>query len=98
MSAVATVSQQRHARATERPDRWWIQPLLIVLVLTSFSIYALWAALQNGHYYVAPYLSPFYSPCLAANCEHPTLPLFGAWWNLSPAFLVLGLPVGFRAA
>ena len=99
MSAVAAVESvgQRAARATERLDRWWVQPLLIVLVLTSFSVYALWAALQNAHYYAPPYLSPFYSPCLAQNCAHPTLPLFGSWWNLSPAFLVLGIPLGFRA-
>ena len=44
-----------------------------------------WAALQNANYYAAPYLSPFYSPCLAANCAHVTLPLIGSWWNLSPA-------------
>jgi len=80
----------------ERVDRWWIEPLLIVSVLTFFSIYALWAALQNGFYYAAPYLSPFYSPCLAQNCAHPELPLIGSWWNLSPAFLVLGVPLGFR--
>ncbi len=71
--------------------------MLIVTVLTLFSIYALWAALQNGFYYADPYLSPFYSPCLAQNCAHPTIPLFGQWWNLSPAFLVLGIPLGFRA-
>src|SRR6266567_7902281 len=99
MATVAAVESvgARTARGTERVDRWWIQPLLIVLVLTSFSIYALWAALQNANYYAPPYLSPFYSPCLAANCEHPTLPVIGSWWNLSPAFLVLWAPLGFRA-
>jgi hypothetical protein len=99
MSAVATAESvgERVPRTTERHDRWWVQPVLIVLVLTGFSIYALWAALQNANYYVAPYLSPFYSPCLAQNCAHPTLPIFGSWWNLSPAFLVLGIPLGFRA-
>src|SRR5438132_933007 len=81
---------------TERRDAWWVAPLVVVLVLGSFSVYALWAALQNGHYFTPPYLSPFYSPCLAANCEHPTLPLIGSWWNLSPAFLVLWAPLGFR--
>src|ERR1700738_2959514 len=99
MSAVAVVESvgERAAPATARLDRWWIQPLLVVVVLTSFSIYALWAALQNAYYYVDPYLSPFYSPCLAQNCQHVTLPLLGSWWNLSPAFLVLGIPLGFRA-
>jgi hypothetical protein len=98
MSAVGVAESigERPARTTERVDRWWVQPLLIVLVLTSFSVYAMWAALQNANYYAAPYLSPFYSPCLAQNCAHPTLPLLGGWWNLSPAFLVLGAPLGFR--
>jgi hypothetical protein len=99
MSAVAAVESvgERTAPPAERRDRWWIQPLLVVVVLTLFSIYALWAALQNAYYYVDPYLSPFYSPCLAQNCLHATLPLIGGWWNLSPAFLVLGVPLGFRA-
>jgi hypothetical protein len=99
MSAAAAVESAGGpgTRATDRLDRWWIQPLLVVLVLTSFSIYALWAALQNANYYADPYLSPFYSPCLAQNCQHATLPLIGGWWNLSPAFLVLGIPLGFRA-
>ena len=94
-SAVSVAERQRAAR-TERRDAWWVQPLIIVLVLGSFGVYALWAALQNGNYFVPPYLSPFYSPCLAANCEHPTLLLIGSWWNLSPAFLVLWAPLGFR--
>jgi len=81
---------------TERVDRWWVQPLLVVLVLGGFSIYAFLAAVQNANYFAEPYLSPFYSPCLAQNCVHPTIPILGQWWNLSPAFLVLGLPLGFR--
>jgi hypothetical protein len=84
------------APRSERVDRWWVQPLLVVLVLTAFSAYALWAALQNANYYAPPYLSPFYSPCLTTTCEHVTLPLIGGWWFLSPAFLVLGVPLGFR--
>src|SRR6202165_1830173 len=99
MSAVAAVESvgERTVPRSERHDRWWIQPLLVGLVLTSFSVYALWAALQNANYFVDPYLSPFYSPCLAQNCLHSTLPIIGSWWNLSPAFLVLGIPLGFRA-
>ena len=83
--------------ATLRADVWWLEPLLVVLVLGSFAVYSTWAALQNAHYYVAPYLSPFYSPCLAANCSHVSIPLIGSWWNLSPAFLILWIPGGFRA-
>ncbi|HEX9125769.1 MAG TPA: succinate dehydrogenase [Methylomirabilota bacterium] len=83
--------------ATLRTDGWWLEPLGVALLLGSFGVYATWAALQNAHYYVAPYLSPFYSPCLATSCRHVSLPLIGSWWNLSPAFLVLWIPGGFRA-
>jgi hypothetical protein len=64
--------------------------------LGGFAVYATWAAFQNAHYYAAPYLSPFYSPCISENCVHRTLPLIGSWWNLSPAFLILWIPGGFR--
>jgi hypothetical protein len=83
--------------ATLRADAWWVEPLMVIILLGSFGVYATWAALQNAHYYVAPYLSPFYSPCLATSCQHVSLPLVGSWWNLSPAFLVLWIPGGFRA-
>ncbi len=82
---------------SERRDAWWREPLTVAVVLGSFGAYSLWAAFQNAYYYAAPYLSPFYSPCITANCEHVTLPLIGSWWNLSPAFLVLWIPLGFRA-
>ena len=42
----------------------------MTLLLGGFCVYATWAAFQNAHYYAAPYLSPFYSPCLARNCQH----------------------------
>ncbi len=95
-SSAGVVERQAGALRTERRDNWWLQPLIVVVVLGSFGVYALWAALQNGNYYAPPYLSPFYSPCLTANCAHPELPLIGSWWNLSPAFLVLWAPLGFR--
>ena len=85
-----------HVR-TLRKDNWWVEPLMVVVVLGGFAIYSTWAALQNGNYYVEPYLSPFYSPCVSANCAHVTLPLIGSGWNLSPAFLILWVPGGFRA-
>jgi len=83
--------------AARRQDAWWVEPLIVVTVLTSFSIYAFWAAVQNANYYAAPYLSPFYSPCISASCAHQTLPIVGSWWSLSPAFLILWIPLGFRA-
>jgi hypothetical protein len=85
------------AGLTLRKDAWWIEPLSVAAVLLSFGIYATWAALQNANYYAAPYLSPFYSPCLSTTCEHVSIPLIGSWWNISPAFLILWIPGGFRA-
>ena len=81
---------------TLRRDAWWVEPLLIVLGLGGFIVYSTWAALQNAHYYAPPYLSPFYSPCIAANCQHVTVQLVGKWWNWSPAFLILWAPGLFR--
>jgi hypothetical protein len=85
-----------------RWDAWWVEPALIVLVLSAFIVYSTWAALQNAHYYAAPYLSPFYSPCLSTDCQHVTVPLLGRMPALpilgvvSPAFLILWGPAVFR--
>jgi hypothetical protein len=84
-------------RKTLRRDRWWVAPVITVVVLGAFTIYATWAALVNRDYFADPYLSPFYSPCLAANCRYADVKLFGSWWRLSPAILVLPFPLLFRA-
>jgi hypothetical protein len=84
------------SRAPQRLDAWWVQPAVTVAVLGAFVLYATWAGLQNANYYAAPYLSPFYSPCLSANCAHVTVPLIGSWWKWSPAILILWAPGGFR--
>ena len=57
---------------TLRQDRWWVQPVITVAVLTSFVIYATWAAFQKGNYFVGNFgaheiISPFDSPCLTAT-------------------------------
>jgi len=78
--------QERSFGATMRRDAWWIQPALTALVLGSFGIYATWAAWVGVHYEWGPYLSPFYSPYIKTT-----------WWPLSPAFLILVFPLGFRA-
>jgi hypothetical protein len=84
------------SEATGRTDAWWLPPLVTAVVLSAFVAYATWAALVNADYYSDPYLSPFYSPCLAANCEHTTWSIVGDWWTLSPALLILPIPLGFR--
>lgn len=83
-----------------RRDRWWLAPAGTAAGLLTFVVYSTWRAFANGDYYAAPYVSPFYSPCLAENCEPmkggADWHLFGSWWSLSPALLVLIFPLGFR--
>ena len=83
---------------TLRRDRWWLPPLATFVVFLAFVVYATWRAFSGSHYYAAPYLSPFYSPCLTENCVEGSADFgepFG-WWDLSPALLVLIFPLGFR--
>ena len=59
---------------TLRRDRWWIGPVITVLVLSGFAAISTWAAFRGNNYYVGPrmgrdYLSPFYSPCIAQICH-----------------------------
>jgi hypothetical protein len=89
--------------ATLRQDRWWLQPVLTVSVLTAFVIYSTWAAFQNKDYYTSAIslhrdlISPFYSPCLARSCvSGSTIGFTFHGYNLSPALLILIFPLGFR--
>jgi hypothetical protein len=50
--------------ATDRRDLWWIDPLLTLLVLSAFVIYATLRAVMNRYYEVGELISPFYSPNL----------------------------------
>ncbi|WP_137993545.1 hypothetical protein [Streptomyces vilmorinianum] len=83
-----------------RTDRWWLAPAATAAGLLAFVVYSTWRALANSDYYAAPYVSPFYSPCLAENCvpmkDGPNWEIFGSWWGLSPALLILVFPLGFR--
>ena len=45
-----------------------MQPAITVAVLLAFVVYSTWRAFENGYYYSSPYISPFYSPCIATNC------------------------------
>ena len=89
---------QRGFGRTMRRDAWWVQPAIVVLILTSFIVYAQWAALQGDHYAFGNYLSPFYSPLLVGD---PAFSWFGArpdWWPawISPALIILPFPALFR--
>ncbi|HXQ60685.1 MAG TPA: hypothetical protein VN796_00055 [Acidimicrobiales bacterium] len=85
-------------RRTLRPDRWWVRPILTGTVLAVAAGYSAWAAWQTTDYTAGPYISPIFSPCLAAVCgRHADVVLLGPWWRLSPALVVVGFPIGLRA-
>src|ERR1700676_1057794 len=73
---------------TLRRDSWWAETIPVVLLLGGFGIYATLRAFEGRFYEWGPYLSPFYSPLID---EHHR------WWKLSPAILILGGPLSFRA-
>jgi hypothetical protein len=77
-----------------------LEPLLILLGLSGFIVYATWSAFQGEFYYWGPYLSPFYSPEFFGDSPHSWFGPRPAWWPqwllFSPAFLILWAPGGFR--
>ncbi|MDQ6829462.1 MAG: succinate dehydrogenase [Gemmatimonadota bacterium] len=83
-----------------RRDAWWVQPLVTAIILTSFIVYATWAAFQNAHYTFGPYLSPFYSPEIFGDSPHawfgPKPAAWPGWLPFSPALLILPFPGLFR--
>jgi hypothetical protein len=85
---------------TMRRDAWWIQPAVVFVILSSFLIYATWAAFQNAHYEYGNYLSPFYSPLLMGDSPNAWFGPKPGWWPtllpFSPALLILPFPAGFR--
>lgn len=90
--------EQRSFGQTLRRDAWWVQPLLVFLALSTFVVYATWAAFQGNHYEWGPYISPFYSPLLFGDSAHSWFGARPTWlpvW-ISPALLILWVPAGFR--
>ncbi|MDA8310086.1 MAG: hypothetical protein M0Z46_05650 [Actinomycetota bacterium] len=88
---------------TLRRDRWWVQPLVTVAILTAFVVYATWAVFVNKDYYVGvtmhrDLISPFYSPCIAISCVPGArgTDIVFTWWHITPALIVIGGPLGFR--
>lgn len=98
--------------ATQRTDRWWVEPLLTGAGFLAFVLYSTWAAFQGAHYAYGGYLSPFYSPLLfvdpsaagAGPLEHAWFGVWPDWLRAiwppfvptSPALLILAGPLSFR--
>jgi hypothetical protein len=96
-SGVSGPTRARIPERTLRTDRWWVYPLTTFVVFSGFVVFATFRAFMGRDYYAAPYLSPFYSPCLGDCVEGSSD--FGqpfGWWPLSAALIILIFPLGFR--
>ena len=50
MEAVPVKIVPRGYGETERQDAWWIEPILVFVVFSSFLGYGTWAAMQNANF------------------------------------------------
>ncbi|RBO91585.1 hypothetical protein [Nocardia puris] len=101
-TGVFSKTRARISDRTLRTDRWWLPPLLTVLGLGTFVVYATVRSFARKAYWVPDYhyLTPFYSPCLSASCV-PGSSHFGQPFGELPmwiplGFVVLPLLLGFR--
>lgn len=101
-AGVGSPTRARIAERTLRTDRWWLAPLLTVLGLSVFVVYASIRSWVRTAYWVEDYhyLTPFYSPCLSDSCV-PGSSDFGTPIGELPmiiplGFLVLPFLLGFR--
>jgi hypothetical protein len=81
-------ASQTAAYDAVRTGSWWTQILPVVVGLGGFSVYATFRAFEGVFFQWGPYLSPFYSPLIDVHHHY---------WPYSPALLILGGPLGFRA-
>jgi len=107
VSAPAAVRDIARRRATIpgrtlRTDRYWLEPLITVVGLTAWVIYAVARTATQAYYWVPQYhyLSPFTSPCISTSCI-PEASHLGQWLPAFPPlipFAILTLPflLGFR--
>lgn len=96
-TTVTTSDRASGFGVTQRRDNWWVGPLATALGLGAFGVYATFRAVYNAEYHLGAgtgemeshsyLLSPFYSPLIV-------LPFLPSW--ISPAFLILWAPGGFR--
>ena len=54
VSTVPVRFVRRRFGETARHDAWWVQPLVVFLGLSTFIVYATWAAFQGEHYTLRP--------------------------------------------
>lgn len=88
MAGSPTLLPESRLGSTLRRDAWWVEIVPAIILLGGFGLYATLRAFEGAYFAWGPYLSPFYSPLIDPH-HH--------WWKWSPALLILGGPLGFRA-
>lgn len=101
-AGVGAPGRARVPARTLRTDRWWVAPLLTLLGLSAFVLYAFVRTITQSNYWVDDYhyLTPLASPCVSASCE-PGSAHLGTWFGEFPPLIplaVVTLPflLGFR--
>ena len=84
---------RRRFGQTMRRDAWWVQPLVVFVILTAFVAYATWAAFQNKFYSGATTLAVLFTAFVrrlpARLIQGPRPWWIPAFLPFSPALLIL---------
>ncbi len=102
VGGVDAPGRARISARTLRTDRWWLEPLLTFIGLSSFVLYGFIRTASQSAYFIEgahfSYLSPFASPCLSDACGAAAE--FGTWGTFPQmiplAILTLPFLLGFR--
>jgi len=86
-----TVHLPMAAAGNLRKDAWWVEPVVTVVVLLGFIVYATFRAFEGTSYEWGAYLSPFYSPFFDVSWAKA----YGLGF-FTPAMLILPGPASFR--
>ncbi|MGH3358140.1 MAG: hypothetical protein ACRDO7_05020 [Nocardioidaceae bacterium] len=91
-TGVGSPGRARIDAKTLRPDRWWVSPLGIGVILAFFIVYSTVRVFMNKWYWAdeSHYLTPLYSPCLSDSCV-PNSSHFGTPLPEIPSLIPLGL-------
>ena len=91
-SGVGAPGRARIAAKTLRTDRYWVQPLVTVVLFSLWLGYGLARTATQKHYFVPEYeyLTPFASPCVSASCVEGSSHL-GVWFGEFPPLVPLAI-------
>jgi hypothetical protein len=100
-TADASAGRAQISARTLRTDRWWLPPLMTVVGLGAWVIYATVRVFMQNYYWVPQYhyLTPFYSPCISLGCDQEAAMLgrfLPDWWFLPYAAATLPFLLLFR--